>query len=855
MEKPKFPAIDSEREKALADLDILDTGPEEMFDEVVQFIQAEFDVPISLISLVDGTRQWFKAKAGLLATETDRNISFCGHAIQGEGLFEVNDALSDARFSDNPLVTNDPSIRFYAGTPLITEEGHALGTLCVIDTKPRTLTTTQRNLLELLGKQVIRLIQSRKHRQELNKEVLSNRLEKKMLEAISGIQSGFIKNGNEYALFSDFLSSLLQLTDSEYGFIGEVLTDKNGKNYLKNHATTDISWNDETSEWYQQNAPKGLEFTNLNTLFGHVITTGKPLITNNAPTHSAAGGIPSGHPPLNKFAGIPFQYSGKMLGMVGLANSLEGYSEQLITTLSPVLDTCTQLILVMREKAKNRSMQEQLQEFKSIVDKTTDCVFMFDPDTLRFTYTNQGAERQVGYTDAELLDMQPYDIMPEYDEKTFREMLKPLIRGELPVANFETIHQHKNGVQIDVNINLQLVTTLTGTQKFIAIVRDITDVKKNEASLRQSQKMEAIGRLAGGVAHDFNNQLAAIMGYAELIEAGEISQGLQRYATKIKDTADDARKMTSQLLIYSRQDNLCLEVISANALINDLAEMISLSLHHNIKVNIGLLDIDCNIIGDKASIKTALLNICLNAKDAMLKGGELGIKAQRASGDTQENAINNGADAHLCIEISDIGSGIAPDNLQNIFEPFFTTKNLGEGTGLGLASAKGAIEQNNGSIAVSSHLGIGTTFTICLPLAQGNEEETRLDDANDTQPSPGTKTILVVDDNEAVREVTVDFIHLLGHQSLAANDGFEAVKLYSQLGHTIDLMILDMIMPNMTGFQAYKEIRLINPGVKAIIASGYTADTETEEMLAEGIFAVLEKPYKLIELKALIDRI
>ena len=804
---------------------------------------------------MDGSRQWFKAKAGLLVTETDRNISFCGHAIQGKGLFEVSDALSDARFSDNPLVTNDPNIRFYAGTPLVTEEGFALGTLCVIDSKPRTLTTKQRNLLELLGKQVIRLLQSRKHRQKLNQEALSDRLEKKMLEAISGIQSGFINNDNENALFSNFLSSLLQLTDSEYGFIGEVLTDKEGKSYLKNHATTDISWNAETSDWYQKNAPRGLEFTNLNTLFGHVITTGKPLVTNNAPTHSAAGGIPSGHPPLNKFAGIPFQSAGKMIGMVGLANRAGGYGEQLITTLSPVLDTCAQLILVMREKNNNRITQEQLQEFKSIVDKTTDCVFMFDPDTLRFTYTNQGAERQVGYTDTELLNMHPYDIKPEYNEKTFREMLKPLISGELPVANFETIHQHKNGDQIEVDINLQLVTTLTGAQKFIAIVRDITEVKKKEATLRQSKKMEAIGRLAGGVAHDFNNQLAAIMGYAQLIETDQNSQGLQRYATKIIDTADDARKLTSQLLIYSRQDSLRVEVISANELIGDVAEMLSLSLHKNIKVNVGLLDIDCNIIGDKASIKTALLNIGLNAKDAMFKGGALGIKAQRVSGDTQANRINNPVDAYLCIEISDIGSGIAADKLQDIFDPFFTTKKSGEGTGLGLASAKGAIEQNNGSIDVSSQLGIGTTFTICLPLAQGNDQETRLDEVDDTQPSQRTKTILVVDDNEAVREVTVDLVHLLGHQSLAAKDGIEAVKLYRQSGHSIDLVVLDMIMPNMTGYQAYKEIRLIDPSVKAIIASGYTADTETDEMLAEGILAVLEKPYKLMELKALIDRV
>ncbi len=352
----ELPVDEEARLRDLRAYYLLDSESESTYDEIVQLASQICGTPVAVMTLIDADRQWFKAQVGLDISETGREIAFCAHAIlEPTQTLVVPDATQDPRFADNPLVTGEANFRFYAGAPLVTPAGHALGTLCVLDTVPRVLTEFQRSSLNLLAREVMAHLALRRSLEESRRANL-------MLGALATAQSGFIIDGDPSATFTGLLDLLLTLTDSDYGFIGEVLTDEDGAPYVRvlGHAITDISWDEATHALYQEHAARGMEFHNLQTLFGAALTTRQVVIANNPGDDPRRGGLPSGHPAMHAFLGLPIYVEGQMVGLAGVANREGGYDDALVAFLEPFVATCGTLISALRANARRRDAEERL---------------------------------------------------------------------------------------------------------------------------------------------------------------------------------------------------------------------------------------------------------------------------------------------------------------------------------------------------------------------------------------------------------------------------------------------------------------------------------------------------------------
>lgn len=339
MKKPQIPDNEQERLQALISLDILDTDSEPAYDAITELAKVFFQVPIVAISLVESERQWFKSMQGLDVCETSREVSFCGHTILQEKVFVVENALTDDRFCDNPLVANEPNIRFYAGYPIKSPSGFNIGSLCIIDQEPRKFTAEKLNYL----KKFVTIIE---------KELFEKRKSIGYLNEIAKIQRMHISNVTPQDLFNYILTFLLNHTSSEYGFIGAVLKDEEtGAPYLKTYAISNIAWDDATRAFYKENAPEGMEFRNLKSLFGYTLKTGERIISNSPQLDPRSGGLPDGHPDLNCYLGMPIYGKDGFIAMYGLANRKGGYNDSVVDTLNAITQIMTSIIESTRGKA------------------------------------------------------------------------------------------------------------------------------------------------------------------------------------------------------------------------------------------------------------------------------------------------------------------------------------------------------------------------------------------------------------------------------------------------------------------------------------------------------------------------
>lgn len=678
--------IEQNRLAALKRYEVLDTPQMLEFDDFTQLASLICQTPIALISLVDEARQWFKSRVGLEVCETHRSISFCQHAIMGEELMEISDALLDQRFSANPLVTGEPYIRFYAGAPLITPDGHRIGTLCVLDQVPRQLTGAQRDVLVRLSRIIIRQLESHTdhmkliHSSEALREsyecteqiidsamdavvtmdldgliiswnpqsevifgrsagevigkkmsqviippsyreaherglrrlvesgeatVLNRRIEltalrqdgtefpveltiakvivsgkeqfsafirdlseikeaeakfaraSDLLGAVGRLQSSYISRGKIDAAetFEDLLQLLLSFTGSEYGFVAEVLRDEQGQPYLKTHAITNIAWNLEMQAFYEKHKAKGLEFRNLNTLFGAALVTGETVISNSPAADPRRGGLPPGHPPMNSFLGVPIKQSGEIIGMIGASNRPGGYDMALVEEIEPLLSTYATIIrgfqfakqkesdqqriealnsdmevrageLAAALEDKMREKRERLQALEEhaatlerrVAERTAELerskqqfqdLFEFAPDALVMTnpegiiqMVNHQAERIFGWTNAELLGQRLEVLLPTFTQAgssvmsggCFEAVEKPSLPG-----------RRKDGSEFPLELSLSPVHTDDGILLTVAL-RDISERVQLEQELARISSHEQ-----ERISHELHDHLGAYL--------------------------------------------------------------------------------------------------------------------------------------------------------------------------------------------------------------------------------------------------------------------------------------------------------------------------------------------------------
>jgi len=491
------------------------------------------------------------------------------------------------------------------------------------------------------------------------------------------------------------------------------------------------------------------------------------------------------------------------------------------------------------------------------VDRGSDAAYWMGADG-RLLYVNDRACEVLGYSREELLSMRIQDINPDYPQERWPSHWEDLRRRR--TYSVESTHRAKDGRRIPVEITANYIE-FDGKEYNCASARDITDrLRAEEESRRlqnqliQAQKMEALGLLAGGIAHDFNNLLTGILGYANLlVHKGGVDPEVARAAEVIQAASERASHLTAQLLGFARKGknlNVPVEVGKAITAVTNLLER---TLDRRVRIVTSLSPDGC-VLGDPSQLEQVIMNLSVNACDAMPDGGRLRIATERVVLDEafcrEREGISSGS--HLLLSVSDTGVGIPGDHLSRIFDPFFTTKEQGKGTGLGLSMVFGIVRNHGGHLEVQSEVGAGTTFRVYLPECAPGEELP--DAAAEPALRTGQGRVLLVDDQEPVREVARDMLQALGYEVVTATDGLEGVARYRELWAGIDLVIVDMVMPHLSGGDCFRRIREINPAARVVLSSGYTMEGAIQEVMKEGIVAFIQKPYRLAELSRVVDR-
>ncbi|ORJ59568.1 hypothetical protein B5V00_09800 [Geothermobacter hydrogeniphilus] len=442
-----------------------------------------------------------------------------------------------------------------------------------------------------------------------------------------------------------------------------------------------------------------------------------------------------------------------------------------------------------------------------------------------------------------------YDIAPEDLARVYEEADLELLRsGETQVYHTEV--RYADGCRHGVIIHKAVIMREDGTPYgIVGAILDITEHQKLQEQLRHAQKVEALGTLTGGIAHDFNNILTAIMGYASILQlklARDSEMGV--IVNQILDTTEKAANLTYSLLTYSRKQVAKPKAIDINQAICGIETMLRRVLPETIEFATRLCEETLMVLADQPQLEQVLVNMATNARDAMPSGGRLEIRSEALVID--ESFVRQqgfGAPSnYVRLTVSDNGEGIPEEIVDRIFDPFFTTKQVGRGTGLGLSISYGIIKQHHGHIRVESKPGKGTVFSIYLPLTE--HDGTAAEETARLLPVGGSELILVVEDDDAVRQVSRAVLEEVGYKVLVAADGQEALDLYRQRGSEIDLVLTDIIMPRMTGLELFQEIRKHDPAVRILFTSGYTFDALEDHGIEEGEVDIIFKPVAPLEL-------
>lgn len=395
----------------------------------------------------------------------------------------------------------------------------------------------------------------------------------------------------------------------------------------------------------------------------------------------------------------------------------------------------------------------------------------------------------------------------------------------------------------------------------VETIHDITETTKLEAQLRQSQKMESIGTLAGGIAHDFNNILTAIMGYSEITLMGMAKDNPQRPNIEIiLQGAERAALLTKDLLLFSRKQVSERKIVDVNGVIRQVAKFLDKIIGDDVECHFILQDQPIMINADSHHIEQVLMNFATNARDAMANGGLFTVTAEQIRLTKEFIATHNYGKpnaSYAMITVTDSGKGMTPETQQRIFEPFFTTKEVGKGTGLGMAVVYGIIHQHEGYVELSSEPGKGTTFTIYLPVVDVGVQEKAKVSATDI-PARGSETILLAEDSQSVRNLQTRVLEQSGYTIIQAVDGKDAVKKFIEHQDRIQLLLFDFLMPKMSGYDAYDEIRKIQPNIKIIFVSGYIPDIvrqKTSEIAPDQMICKPVSPSELLrKVRSLLDK-
>ncbi len=830
---------ESRRMEALRRYEILDTPAEAEFDDFTRLAAQICGTPIALISLVDADRQWFKSKVGLEVSETPRSVAFCSKAIEKKGLMEVPNALDDERFRTNPLVAGAPNIRFYAGSPLVSPEGMAVGTLCVIDYTPRHLTAQQRDALEALGRRVVSQLELRMAaRREAHLNIDLSRKASFQQALLDSADAAVISTTVE-----GVITSFNRGAEEMLGYTAEEVVGKAAPGLFHDSAEVATRAQELTRELGRKIEPAFEVFVanrrqgkSENRGWTYVRKDGSrvPVLLSVAAIHDEKGGLAG-------YLGVARDVS-----KINQATAALAESKSKLREMNAHLDE-----LVVDRTEKLRDTEER---FRLMVEGVKDyAIIMLDADG-RVVSWNAGAQRFKGYSDEEIIGKHLSTFYVPEDVKLGKP--QKALETAATIGRFEDEgwRIRKDGSRFWESVIITALHDKTGKLRgFAKVARDITEHREAESLKLRTQRLESIGTLAGGIAHDLNNALAPILMGVELLRlsypdaAGTVDI--------MEASARHGAGMVRQLLTFAKGIEGEQILINPRHLFDQIGAIVEGTFPKSIVLRKRCPSNLHAILGDATQLYQVLLNLCVNARDAMPNGGTLTLDAENAEID--ETYASSYPDAKLgsyvVWRVRDTGTGIPPEVLERIFEPFFSTKGPDKGTGLGLSTVLGIVKSHGGFIRVYSVSGQGSTFSIHLP-ADPSAAAIRGESTTTSNPFVAHgEMVLVVDDEATVRKISRSVLTAMKFQVVTASDGTEALMQVAEKRADIRVVITDLHMPNMDGLTFVRVLRHMMPSVGIIVSSGRVDERDRLAFKELGVTTLLEKPFSREKLIAALQ--
>jgi two-component system cell cycle sensor histidine kinase/response regulator CckA len=542
-------------------------------------------------------------------------------------------------------------------------------------------------------------------------------------------------------------------------------------------------------------------------------------------------------------ATLVWERQGVRAALQGARDELEQRVRERTSALSSANDALAAEV-TERQRAEEHLRRSE-EEYHLLFDSNPHPMWVFDAETLAFLAVNKGAIDNYGYSQQEFLGMTIKDIRPPEDLPELERSLREYSARAAPAVGLFR-HRKKDGTLIQAEIASRPLRFL-GREARLVLAVDVTERRSLEAQLLQSQKMETVGRLAGGVAHDFNNLLGVITGYGELLRIRLDDPRLRKYVEDILKASERAAGLTKQLLAFSRKQVLEPRILDVNRAIEHMEGMLRRLIGEDIQLVTVLKDVP-RIKADQGQVEQVLMNLAVNARDAMPQGGRIVIESDSVDLDESYARLHSEVrpGSYVMLAVTDTGHGMTPEVKARLFEPFFTTKEVGKGTGLGLATVHGIVKQSGGYIFVYSEPGRGTAFKMYFPPAEEGVAAAAL--MPDEAGPRGTETILVVEDEAALREITRECLEATGYTVLEAAHAAAALELSERYKEKIHLLVTDVVMPGISGSELAQRLAGERPGLKALYMSGYTDDTVILRGALTEEKAFVQKPFTIAHL-------